>query len=194
MAQAALGVITKLLIGVGAPAATAGAAAGATAISLAGTAISTVAAISASRYQAAVLRRNAAIELMNAQRIRDAGRVQAQDADFEAAAEMGQLIAQQAASGFAVSSQSYIRRRQKNRIRASVNRLRIVDDAEMQARSAEERARGYRAEARAKGAEAFFSLLSGGVGFGQDLIGGANLASNILTRRIGRNAANVGVY
>jgi len=188
MTTAALALFTKIGTFVGAESAVA-ATVGSAVLS---TAVTGISAISASRYNAAVLRRNQALEAENAERIRQAGQTAAQEADFEAAAVFGDIIANQGASGFSLDSGSFQARRQKNRLTASINRRRIIRDAEIEGRSADERARAFGASARFERQKGFFALISSGIGFSDDLISGANLASDLKRRQIGRDTSNFG--
>ena len=185
--QAALALFTKIGLAVGAEASVAAA----VGTSVTSTAITGISAISASRYNSAVLRRNQALEEENAARVRQAGALAAQKSDFEAAAVFGDLIASQGASGFRLGSGSFEARRQKNRSIASVNRRRIIQDAEVEGRSAAERASAFGAEARFERQKGFFALIKSGIGFSDDLISGASLASRIKIGQLGRDRAGV---
>jgi len=183
--------LTLLFTSLGTAAGVGGPAAAATGAKLFSTVVSGLGQISAARYNAAVLRRNQAIEENNARRVRDAGAMRAQDADFEAAAVFGDIIATQGASGFRFGSGSFQARRSKNRITASINRGRIYDDASIEAQSTDERARAFGEEARFEDQKGFFALLSMGGNLGSDLISGANLNSKIAADRLRRAAPNV---
>jgi len=189
VAQLGTTLLTKVL-GVGATAAaTAGLSTG---VALIGTAVSGVAAASASRYNAAILERQAILEQENADLAIQRGRVAAQDADREAAAVMGQVIASQGASGFRVNSGgSFAARRLAIQRTARTNRTRIVQDAEIQAKSARERVKTARMKASAERRKASFGFLSTVLGFSTDLVSGANLAKENTLKGLGRTTADV---
>ena len=185
--SALLGVFTKIgtaVAGTALPTATTATATGA---SVASTVIATGAAISGAIYQSNILKAKAEAERQNAERVRAAGRVNAQEADFEALAAMAQDSVLQAASGFSLASPSFIRRRDRNAINARLNRNRIVEDAEIEAIGALNRARFAGMEARATRTGAVFDLAAGFTRLGKNLIDEASTVNN-------QKAQSVGVY
>lgn len=163
-----------------------------TGLAIGGTVLSTISGIQAAQFQAAILDQQAAIELGNARRIRQAGSIEAQEADFAALAAIGAETARQGASGVSLNSPSFVRRRARNKVNASTNRLRIIDDAEVQASNATARASAASASASAKRGSIGFGVLSGLIGVGDDLISGASLINESKARRLNRTAVGVG--
>lgn len=140
------------------------------------------------RYQAAVAMRMAAEEEKNAALVREAGGAEAKQQDEEAVAQISDEIARQGASGFSLSSGSFIRRRSRLDTLASRDRTRIVEDANRQGESANNRAASYRAEAKASRKSLFSTLLDVGLGINKSLISGANLNAETVSNRINNNA------
>lgn len=181
--QAAAAVFSKAFSTISGALGVGGAAAPATGAGIASTAVGVGSSLLAISYQRSVLARQAAMEEENARRARAAGAIEAQEADFEAAAVASEVLARQGASGLNVRSRAFYRRRTRNAIRATTNRQRIVNDAEVQARNAEERASGARAESRGLGMQALFTGVSGAFDLGTDLISGANLNRRLARQR-----------
>jgi hypothetical protein len=131
--------------------------------------------------QASAMRDAAKIEEANAQRATARGQADAQDADFELVALLGENLAEQGASGLQTNSGSFVRTRARRQVIGRTNRRRIIDDAGRQAQSARNRAGTARANAKGKMFESVFAVASGTVDLGNDLIGGANLARRTAT-------------
>ena len=162
----------------------------ATAIGAAGAVVNTISTIQAGRTQAAILQRQAQLDRENAERVRQAAAVQAQDQDLEAAAIIGNEIATAGASGFELSSGSLRRRERSLRVLATRDRLRTIHDGEIQAQGLEEGAdiTSIRASAARP---SFLTVATGGLEIGESLISGANLASSLNARRVQRTARSV---
>lgn len=160
-------------------------------VGLAGAAISGISSINQANYQAAISTRAAMIEEVNARRIVDAGMKDAQQQDLAAAEQIADAIAAQAASGFALSSPSFVRRRTRLDELATQDRGRIVEDAYTQGQAAMERAGGHRAEASAAKRSKFFAFLETGLTGYNSLLGDANLAGSIMARKVNQQASTV---
>jgi hypothetical protein len=172
-----------------------GAAGGASALSagigLASAAVSGIASINENRYKAAVLSQQARTETENATRIRMAGQVQAQQQDQSALEQIGGEIANFGASGFDLTSGSFVGRTNKLRRMASVDRQRIVEDANLQARSSDNAAASALAGAKQAKKSAFLSFLSAGIGAAGSLVDSANLVDRVKASRITDNSRKV---
>lgn len=153
--------------------------------------LQTVSSISANNYNAAVATRAAMIRDQNANRLLEAGRKEAQMQDEQAAAAIADDIALSAASGFSVNSPSFVRRRQRTTELAGRDRANIVEDSILAAKSEREGAASLRSEASQYKRSNLFTLLSGAIGVGDTLIGGANLTSSVAARRTTNNARYV---
>jgi len=143
-------------------------------LGLAGTGLQTVQAIQQQRYQAGILQRQAEIEKQNALQTAQRARQQAQDLDLQSAAIMGEVIAQQAASGFALSSSSFRQRRDRNTQVANINRTRLVQDAGVEVQNAFARSAGAQASAANLRRTTFFTALSGGFNLGTSYLSSAD--------------------
>lgn len=150
-----------------------------------------IGAISQANYQAAVASRAAKIQEQNAQRIVAAGQADAQQQDMEAAAAVADDIARNAASGFAVSSPSFIRRRERQRVLIEQDRSRIIEDSRVQAMSAREQAAASMSEAAQAKKSALFSMLDMGLNVTDSLIGGATLASSLTQKKLNSDARKI---
>lgn len=184
--------VTSIFTSVGTAAGISGAGAAAAGVGLVSTTISTLGSIQAANYQAAISQRAALIREENANRIVAAGRREAQLQDLEATTQIADDISAQAASGFSLSSRSFIRRRNRLTELAGQDREAIVEDSRVQAQSEREAAGALRAEARQYKRSALFSVLSGSLGIADSLIGGANLAGTVATRRTTNTARTIG--
>lgn len=142
-------------------------------------------------YNAAVLRRKARLEKENAARVAGAGREAAQDADFEAASVLGDVLAAQGGSGFDVTSGSSRARRGKIRSTAATNRKRIVEDADLQAASSLERARAAKLQAKDEIRKGKAGVASAIIGMGTDLIGYANLTTENKLKRLQQDTSSL---
>jgi hypothetical protein len=162
-----------------------------TGLALASTAVSGISSIAQNKYQATVLARAAKTEQENAARIRAAGAQQAQQQDVEAREIIEGEIARMGASGFAIDSFSSRGRIAKNRRLSSIDRQRIVEDAELQAKSSDNQANAYIAEAKQAKRASIFDLIGIGIGAGTDLVSGANLVNKIKSARITNSSRTV---
>ena len=153
----------------------AGTAAASTGASVVSTAVSTAGTVAAMNMQASALEEAAKFEEQQAKRVVAAGFAEAKDADFEIALAMSQEQASQGASGLAINSGSFVRRRERQAVIGRANRHRIVQDAVLQGRGAQNRASVNRTEARLRGFESAYTIAAGGLQLGADLIEGAAL-------------------
>lgn len=181
--------ISKVFTSIGAAAGVGQAGAAVTGLGLVETGAKLGLGLMSARYQSQQMARMAKIEEENAARTRDAGRKDAAMQDEAAAAQIADDIARTGASGFATSSGSFVRRRGRLRELAARDRFRIVDDAELQAKSSMERAASYRAEGANARAGNLFSVLSAGIGIQKSLISGNNLVAEAAARRVNNSAS-----
>jgi len=103
------------------------------AVTLAGTAITTVKASQQAKFQAAVAKQNAEINEDNADRARDRAQIEAQDQNRIDAAIQGQLLADQAASGLALGSGSFALQRKGAKVDTTLNAKRRAQAGELEA-------------------------------------------------------------
>lgn len=155
-----------------------------TATSLIGTAFSTIGQRNAASAQAAIAQQNAKIAEENARRARFRSQVEAQDQDFSAAAQLGELAAAQSASGLSFGSRSFLQRRKSARELARKDALNIRQAGELEAFGFEIERRDAlfeRSQAKAAKSNALTSgLLEGAV----TLIGGFSKVNKIKAGRI----------
>lgn len=189
--QAIMSIVTPIFSSIGGAFGVTGAGSAAAGAGILGTAINGIAQISALNYQAAIAKRAAAIHKENANRIIEAGRREAKMQDEAAAVALADDIAAQGASGFALSSPSYVRRREKARLLMTQDRRNIVEDSILQARSEQEAAYASRVEAAGAKSSALFAFLGTGIKMFDSAIGGANLTSEVKRRRVSSSAAEV---
>lgn len=156
--------------------AAAGAAGAATNTALLSTAVTTLGTFAALSMQSAAMRAAADAEEAEAKRIREAGMTAAQDIDFEYAALIAEEKARQGASGIAVNSGSFQRRRARLKTIGRTSALRAAHDAEVQSISLRNRAAVKRTEASGLRFQSIFTLASGAIDMRSDLISGAALA------------------
>ena len=132
------------------------------------------------KYQRSVLQAQDEQLRLNAQAERERGAVTAQDKDFENLQIMEEEIAQQAASGFTLSSGSFGAKRRQNRILATQDRLRIVQGAEQSALDKEAKAKGLASEAEFNLTKQGFIKSSTSLNVGSALITGASRVGSAL--------------
>lgn len=190
--QALFTAATSLFSSIGTAAGVTGAGAASAGLGIVSAGVSGLAAMSAARYQAAVASRAAAIHEENAQRIVEAGRKEAKMQDEAAAAFIADDIASQAASGFALSSPSFIRRRAKQQVLAGQDRANIVEDSIVQARSEREASAAASSEAKQARRSALFSFLGMGINMADSAISGAILSGDVAARRTRNQALLIG--
>ena len=156
-----------------------------TAISIAGTVASAFASIQQANYAAQVARFNASINNQNAERAIERSRIEAQDQDFIARALIGQITADQAASGLSLSSGSFALQRKTLRTLARQDAKRIVQAGDIEAFNFRVAAAGNTATAGLAKSAGFNSLVSGALGVAGDIssLAGKSLVSGALTSR-----------
>lgn len=101
----------------------------------ASTALSGLGSIQSALYAQALAKENARRAEESARIEADRGQLAQQDADYLARIALGEEIAQQAASGFDLSSPSYATARKRNQIVARTNAERIREDSELTVRN-----------------------------------------------------------
>jgi hypothetical protein len=151
-----------------------------TGISMAGTVLDTVSKVKQGNYQAGLLQKQA---------IRDSyvGQIAAQDTGLNNAQEKAQVVLQQAASGFSVSSGSFAQRRAMLTVLSNRDQNNLVTDG--QAKAAVDVANANTAKR-----SALDSMISGIFGIGTDLISGANLVAQQNVFNTNETARNVSAY
>lgn len=181
--QALFAVASNLFTSVGTAVGVTGAGSASAGLGIISAGVSGLASMSAASYQAAVASRAAAIHEENAKRIVEAGRKEAKMQDEAAAAFIADDIAAQAASGFSLSSPSFVRRRAKQQVLADQDRANIVEDSIVQARSEREAGAAAASEGKQARRSALFSLLGTGIGMADSAISGAILTGEVAARR-----------
>jgi len=194
MVQALIAGATSVFGGIGTAAGVTGAGAASAGLGIVSSLVTGIAGISAANYQAAVASRAAMIHDQNAERIMLAGRKDAKMQDEAAAAQIADEIASQAASGFELSSPSFVRRRNKMSVLATQDRQNIVEDANLQAASEREAGATARSEASQARSSALFRFIGMGLNIADSAIGGANLSSSVSSRRVKSSAYDVPYY
>lgn len=126
-----------------------------------------------SQYRAQVARMNAKIAEQNAERAIQRTGVEAQDEDATTLAMLGELEAQQGASGLTLNSRTFRNVRKNAREVGRLNTQRIVQGGQIEAYNYRTDAANFTAEARAARSDAMFSLLKMPFDIGTSLIGRA---------------------
>ena len=146
-------------------------------IGAAGTILEGISTLTGIGYQQSVLAQQQKVDQANYERTIAAGLSDAREGDQEALALMDREQRVFAASGFALGSPAYVRRAAANRINATVNRGRIVEDANLQAESTRNRMIGRNMESKGLRRSAMFTVLGTAIGTGTSLLEGASLTS-----------------
>ena len=155
-----------------------------TALQVGAVALSTVGGIQQSKFQSQVALNNAAIAEDNARRSVFEAQVEAQETDFAARDELGQLLSQQGASGLSLGSGSFALRRKGLEELAAKDRGFIRTQGEVQATRFRQQASDQRsasAQAKAAGRNA---LISGAFDIGTSLVSGATRVNTKKARSI----------
>lgn len=160
-----------------------------TALSVGGAIYGGIAQHRAASFQQDMLASQAAQDRLNAEGERARGAVAAQDKDFDALAQMENILASQAGSGFDVKSGSFERRRAKNRVLAKLDRTRIVEDAETRATNLEQRAAGAEIESQFAGQGKTNAIFNTITGVGSSLITGAGRINDTMARKVRRDTS-----
>ena len=144
-----------------------------TAVSAVGGIVGTISQMNAASYQAAVAERNAELMDQNARREVQRAQSEVQDQSEVAREQIGQLVAAQSASGISMMTGSPLTRRRGAERLAQRDSARIRSDANVQAERMQQQATDFRGEAGMARARRSNTLLSGVLGTGSTLIGGA---------------------
>lgn len=128
----------------------------------------------AARQAEAVAKRNKEIAEENAQRTLILAQEEQISSDQEAAAMIGEQEAIQAGSGLRLDSGSFIQTRQNARELARVDALNIQEAAQIRAQAYRTEGDSYAAEAESARRAGGNAMLSGFLGVGSSLIGGAS--------------------
>lgn len=150
----------------------AGSAAAASGFGTLSTVLGAVGTVAQLGYQNKVAANNAALMERNAVKVQQASQKSAQEAGLEAAALLGDLTVAQAQTGFAVTSPSFLRVRNKNRLLAQRDQLRIVKGGSAEATNLRNEATSLRNEA---GPSPLLGLITGGLDIASSMISGASL-------------------
>lgn len=143
-----------------------------------GTAVGVFGQISANNARAAMARENARRAADNAVRTQQTSQIEQQAKDAETAAMLGELEAQQSASGLSTlsGSSSLVRRRARVLGRQDAMNLRRRGDVESQ--NYLNQAADFKAEAADAKRNNLFTFLSGATKIGSTLLGGASSTSS----------------
>lgn len=144
-----------------------------TVLSAAGTILSGVSAYSAAQYQKRVGEMNAKIAEQNAQRAISRSQVEQEEQDDQTRALLGQQLAAQSASGLDIGGRSQILTRKAARELGRKDALNVRQAGDIEAYNYKVDAVNQRASAQLAGQQGMGSLLSGFIGAGQSLMGGA---------------------
>lgn len=142
-------------------------------LSMAGTAVSTLGAMSAASAAAQQDMNNAAIADANAKEAAFEAQVAAQEGDFAANQELGMLLASGGASGLNLGSGSaFLTRRSKEEL-ASKDRARTIHAGEIEKLNLQQQGADYRSSAKNNSRSGFFSAVAGGFDLGTSYISSA---------------------
>lgn len=164
-----------------------GAAAGATAgglgglgaaISAGGTLLGGLATMSQMNYQAKVAENNAKIAQQNATAAEQAGEQQAAAQSRKEAAQMGAIVASQAANGIDVNTGSAVDVQESQRELGKLDTENVMRNAEMQAYGYRTQSTNYEAQAKADQSAAFFAPISAAIGATGSYLGKASALSS----------------
>lgn len=158
---------------------------GATALSALGSGLGVIQSIRQGNFQSEIAARQAVLADQNAAQTRQRGAIEAQETDFAALAEMSRLEARRAGSGFELGSTSFNRSRRLERMLASRDRLRIVDQAEREALTLENQAASSRSEGKAAKRAGLFNAVGGALNLGSDLINSATFVNRRKVAQLG---------
>jgi hypothetical protein len=157
------------------------------ATAVAGTYIEMQAANAAADFEQKQAEAAAEVADDNAKQARQSGQVSAQEADLEAATILANVDARQGATGFTLSSPSFVRRQQRNRVNAKINRERTIEDSERQATSSTNEGQNLRLSAKNAAGERRYNRIAGALQIGTDLISGATAVNKDRAARLDRN-------
>ena len=144
-----------------------------TALQVGATVVGTMGAVQQSNFQSQVALNNAAIAEDNARRSVFEAQVEAQETDFAARDELGQLLAGQGASGLSLGSGSFALRRKGQEELAAKDRGFIRTQGEVQATRFRQQASDQRSESAMAKAAGRNALISGAFDVGTSLLSGA---------------------
>lgn len=144
-----------------------------TALTAGGKVLEGVAAKRAADYQAVVAEKNAALAEYNAGRSLARGQVEAQEADFETAALLGQQRAGRGASGVSVNSRSQGAAETAARVIADIDRKRIREGSQLEAFNFRTTGQGLTEEAKMLRRSGRGALIAGILGGAGSLVTGA---------------------
>jgi hypothetical protein len=144
-----------------------------TLISAIGSVTSGMAAQQQANYQAKVSEMNEKIAKQNAVRAIERSQIEQEDQDRETAAQLGEIVAAQGASGLSLTSRSSALTRKSARMLGRRDALNIRQAGEIEAYNYKTQAVNFEADAQLRRMEGKSSLLAGFVGGIGSLIGGA---------------------
>lgn len=139
-----------------------------------GSIISGMAAASAAAQQAKIAEANAAIAYQNSQRATDQSQQEAQKADTEIAAFIGEQEAAQSASGLKTTGKSQTLTRKAAARVGRIDTRNIYQAGRERATGFMQQQADFKGQAQQAKARGSMAMLSGFIGAGQSLIGGAS--------------------
>lgn len=151
------------------------------AITAASAGVSTLAQVSASRYQAKVAEYNASIAEDNAKRAEQRAAIEAQDNDMATLGMLGEQEAAQTASGISLRSKSAVLTRRAARQLGRRDTLNIVQAGDVEAYNYRVTAAGERANAQMANQSAKGAMLGGFLSLGGSLIGNSQSSKKKFT-------------
>lgn len=145
---------------------------------VAGTAVSTIAAKNQADYQASVAKMNAKIEAEQAKRDVARGYQEAQAQDRRTAAALGEQASTQSGSGLSASSASFALARKSARELGRLDTLNVMQDAYLRAYNSKVRESQYKADASAAKAAGNNAILGGVIQGAGQIAGGIGSYEN----------------
>lgn len=164
--------LAPMLAKVGVAVGASGAGAAASGLQVVGTALSAVSGLASANYQASVAKANAKIAEQNAARAQQEAAVAAQEQDWQAAAEIGQMVASMGASGLLIDSPSNLAKQRSARQLAAKDRGYTIYRGATEGANYSQQAATFRADAGA-------ARTAGILGVGSSLISGATKINSI---------------
>lgn len=140
---------------------------------VAGTALTAYSQNQSAKMQAQIAANNAKIAEQNAQDAITQAAIEAQMDDQQAQAFIGELLAEQSASGLSLGSGSYALRRKSASELAARDRSITYDAGQRRAKNFRQQSSDFASEAALARAQGRNSLLAGGIEIGSSLISGA---------------------
>jgi hypothetical protein len=154
-----------------------------TGLQVVGTVAGMASAMSQASYNSKVAENNAIIADQNAQEAILDSQKEAQQRGLAAQAEMGDLLANQAASGLNLGSGSYALARKSQAELAARDTEIVTADGRRRAENYQQQATDFRSEAAQQKAAGRWSIIEGGLGIASSAVSGATRVNKIKAKR-----------